>query len=135
MTAPIQKRRVMSSSSGFGWSVGARVLASSAIPHVGQLPGATRTTSGCIGQVYSTVGSNASAPSSASSAIPHFGQAPGSGSRTSGSIGHVNQVPEAGLPADALAEAEGAASGAEDWGVRNRSGSAWNFARQPSQQK
>jgi len=26
-------------------------------------------------------------------------------------------------------------TGAEDWEGRNRSGSAWNFARQPSQQK
>ena len=120
----------MSSSSGFGWSVGARALASSAIPHCGQLPGSARTTSGCIGQVYSTVGSRAAAPSSASSAIPHFGQAPGSGSRTSGSIGQMNQV-----SADASAEAEGVASGAEDSGSRNCAGSVLNAVWQPPQQK
>ena len=41
--APIQNRRVMSSSSGFFSSVNATVRASSAMPHFGQEPGASRT--------------------------------------------------------------------------------------------
>ena len=50
-SAPIQARRVMLASSGFGASPGAAARASSAMPHAGQLPGSSRTTSGCMGQV------------------------------------------------------------------------------------
>ncbi len=51
-TAPIQKRRLKSISSGFGPSspVGTP-LGSSAMPQIGQLPGPTCSISGCIGQV------------------------------------------------------------------------------------
>ncbi len=49
--APIQARRVMSLSSGFGGSSAVAARASRAIPHSGQLPGRSCTTSGCIGQV------------------------------------------------------------------------------------
>ena len=49
-----QKRRVMSASSGFsGSSAEVTVRGSSAMPQIGQLPGASRTISGCIGQVHS----------------------------------------------------------------------------------
>src|SRR6185437_9945408 len=48
---PTQKRRVMSRSSGLpeGCAVGCN--GSSAMPQIGQLPGAARRISGCIGQV------------------------------------------------------------------------------------
>jgi hypothetical protein len=48
-----QNRRFMSASSGFCSSSAETVLGSRAIPQIGQLPGWFRTTSGCIGQVYS----------------------------------------------------------------------------------
>lgn len=55
-TALTQKRLVMSVSSGFSSPSSGAVIVrgSSAIPQMGQLPGASRTISGCIGQVYST---------------------------------------------------------------------------------
>ena len=47
-----QKRRVMSTSSGFGLSSAASgSTGSSAMPHLGQWPGPIWRTSGCIGQV------------------------------------------------------------------------------------
>src|SRR5580692_6626176 len=98
-----QNLRVISTSSGFFSSSTLIVLGSSAIPQIGQDPGASRTISGCIGQVYSAfvVGS---AATTGSSAIPHFGQAPGSCWRTCGSIGHVYSF-EAALRATAGAGA------------------------------
>ncbi len=48
----IQKRRVMSTSSGFSSSAVVGMTRSSAIPQMGQLPGPARRISGCIGQVY-----------------------------------------------------------------------------------
>ena len=51
---PIQKRRLMSASSGFGPSSAVAALGSSAIPQSGQVPGPTCMICGCIGQVYST---------------------------------------------------------------------------------
>ena len=50
-TATIQKRRVMSTSSGLGPSSAVATIGSSAMPQIGQVPGASRTISGCIGQV------------------------------------------------------------------------------------
>ena len=50
-TSPIQKRRVMSASSGFGPASAVTSSGSSAMPQIGQLPGPTCRTSGCIGQV------------------------------------------------------------------------------------
>jgi len=51
-TTPIQKRRVMSTSSALGPSSSATgSRGSSAMPHLGQLPGPTWRTSGCIGHV------------------------------------------------------------------------------------
>jgi hypothetical protein len=64
----------MSMSSGFLSSI-VTVRGSSAMPQIGQLPGASRTISGCIGQVHSVFVTGATV--SGSSAMPHFGQAPG----------------------------------------------------------
>jgi len=47
-----QKRRFMSRSSWLSSSSGESAFGSSAIPQMGQVPGASRTISGCIGQVY-----------------------------------------------------------------------------------
>jgi len=58
------------------------------MPHFGQEPGISLTTSGCIGQVYSVLVS-AAPMSRGSSAMPHLGQAPPPCWRTSGSIGQV----------------------------------------------
>jgi hypothetical protein len=46
-------RRVMSTSSGFTSSPAVTTRGSRAIPQIGQLPGAVRTISGCIGHTYS----------------------------------------------------------------------------------
>jgi hypothetical protein len=80
-----QKRRVISASSELP-SIDA-LRGSSAMPHLGQFPGSLRTTSGCIGQVYSTASFEGGAR--ASRAMPHFGQLPGDGWRISGCIGQV----------------------------------------------
>ena len=63
------------------------VRGSRAMPQIGQLPGASRTISGCIGHVYSIF--VAGAAETGSKAMPHFGQLPGPCWRTSGCIGHV----------------------------------------------
>ncbi len=47
-----QNRRDISVSSGFVSGNAETVLGSSAIPQIGQLPGPSRTTSGCIGHVH-----------------------------------------------------------------------------------
>ncbi len=52
-TAPIQRRRLKSTSSGFGPSSGAGTpIGSRAMPQIGHSPGPSRTISGCMGQVY-----------------------------------------------------------------------------------
>jgi hypothetical protein len=43
----------MSTSSGFGLSSSVATRGSRAMPQIGHAPGASRTISGCIGQVYS----------------------------------------------------------------------------------
>ena len=86
--SPTQKRRVIERSSGSGFSSTVTVRGSRAMPHLGQVPGPSRTTSGCMGQVYSTRVASAGGDSG-SSAMPHFGQAPGASWRTSGSMGHT----------------------------------------------
>jgi len=48
---PIQNRRVMSASSGLGPLSAEASSGSSAMPQIGQLPGPTCRTCGCIGQV------------------------------------------------------------------------------------
>jgi hypothetical protein len=72
--SPARNRRVMSSSSGLR-SFAVTTRGSSAMPQIGQLPGRSRTISGCIGhvQVVAVTGRGIAG----SSAIPHFGQAPG----------------------------------------------------------
>ena len=46
-----QKRRVKSASSGVSSSSSEGIIGSSAMPHLGQVPGPSWTISGCIGQV------------------------------------------------------------------------------------
>ena len=48
----IQKRRVMSRSSGLSSSAAVTVIGSSAMPQIGHAPGPSRTISGCMGQVH-----------------------------------------------------------------------------------
>src|SRR5690242_11240980 len=83
----IQKRRVISRSSGFSFSFAVTVRGSSAMPQIGHAPGPGRTISGCIGQVYSTL--VAGAGTSGSSAIPQRGQALALVARTSGHMGQT----------------------------------------------
>jgi hypothetical protein len=86
IAADHQNRRVMSSSSGLLSSM-VTTRGSSAMPQIGQDPGASRTISGCVGQVHSVFVRGAT--STGSSAMPHFGHAPGPFWRTSGSMEHV----------------------------------------------
>ena len=86
-TTLVQKRRVMSRSSGFSSCAGVTVIGSSAMPQIGHAPGPSRTISGCMGR--STASWSRAGGSSGSSAMPHFGQAPGCDWRTSGSIGQT----------------------------------------------
>ena len=58
-TRHTRNRRDMSISSGFGSSSAVTVRGSSAMPQSGQLPGSSRTTSGCMGQVYSVLAAGA----------------------------------------------------------------------------
>ena len=74
MMTLVQKRRVMSRSSGFSSVATVTVLGSSAMPQMGHEPGASRTISGCMGQVHCVL---VAMGSSGSSAMPHFGHAPG----------------------------------------------------------
>src|SRR5882757_1069182 len=84
----IQKRRVMALSSGLSSIVAAvTTRGSSAMPQIGHEPGAGRTISGCMGQVYS-VRVEATGVSD-SSAIPHEGHGPGLLARTSGHMGQT----------------------------------------------
>ena len=46
-----QNRRVIKTNSGFASSATEAVRGSKAMPQMGQVPGPSRTTSGCIGQV------------------------------------------------------------------------------------
>ena len=93
----IQKRRVMSASSGEGSSPALTTRGSSVIPQIGQLPGSERTICGCIGQTYS-VFETAWIGATGSSAMPHFGHDPGWSCRTSGCIGQVYDAASAAGP-------------------------------------
>jgi hypothetical protein len=86
-TRLIQKRRVMSTNSGFGPSSMTTVVGSSAIPQIGQSPGSSRTTSGCMGQVYWVRVGKAGA--AVSRAMPHMGQAAGPSLSTPGHMGQM----------------------------------------------
>src|SRR5437867_6563317 len=85
----IQNRWLISASSGLTSSTAAGVLGSRAMPQMGQEPGASRTTSGCIGQTYSVREGGAGAAITGSSAMPQLGQSPAVFRRTSGCIGQV----------------------------------------------
>jgi hypothetical protein len=100
------------------------------MPQIGQAPGASRTISGCIGQVHSTRVA-ATTGSSGSSAMPHFGQAAAFSLRTSGSIGQTHVVPAgaSGAPSCASIAACFASRASQ------RAGSAANFVRHDAQQK
>src|SRR5687768_12341622 len=91
-TNPTHNRRAMSLNSGFCSSSMVTVLASSAMPHLGQAPGSACTISGCIGQTYSLLVGNG-AGEAGSSAMPHFGQGTCFSSSTSGHIGQTYFVP------------------------------------------
>ena len=80
-------RRRMSASSGLGPSSGSAARGSSSMAHSGQLPGASRTTAGCMGQTYSVRARAAGI--CGSSAMPHSGQSAGASLRTSGWQGQV----------------------------------------------
>src|ERR1700689_407737 len=84
----IQKRRVMSASSGDFSPPALTTRGSSVIPQIGQLPGSERTICGCIGQTYSVFEAD-EIGATGSSAMPHFGHDPGWSCRISGCIGHV----------------------------------------------
>ncbi len=72
-TRPIQKRRVMSASSGLGSFAGAGCNGSSAMPQSGQAPGLSLRISGCIGQVQIVPGlGGSSAPDAAASADARY---------------------------------------------------------------
>src|ERR1035438_7109997 len=90
----IHSRRVMSASSGFDSSA---VISrgSSAMPQIGQEPGASRTICGCIGQVYSVRLAGA-VTVAGSSAMPQIGQEPGASRTICGCIGQVYSVRLAG---------------------------------------
>jgi hypothetical protein len=83
----IQNRLDISASSGFDSSL---VISrgSNAMPQIGQMPGSERTTSGCMGHVYSAR-DEGNAMVVGSSAFPHFGQLPGPACFISGCMGHV----------------------------------------------
>ena len=75
-TALTQKRRIMSANSGLVSSSTVTVRSSRVMPQIGQLPGASRMISGCIGQVYSVRVVGVGTPTG-SKAIPHLEQTPG----------------------------------------------------------
>lgn len=93
------------------------------MPHLGQSPGLSLTTSGCIGQTYS-VFPDGGPGACGSKAIPHLGQSPGPSCTTSGCIGQVCCRPPS---------PSGSACSVARFTCW--SGSARNFSRQCSLQK
>src|ERR1035437_11090391 len=118
----IHSRLVISASSGLESSA-VTSRGSSAMPHMGHEPGASRTISGCIGQVYSVpfVGGFTVA---GSSAMPHFGQLPGPGCLISGCMGQVYSLCGSVFSG-------GCGIGVTDLGCAYSSGAARNLAAQP----
>src|SRR5829696_4399223 len=127
---PTLNRRVISSNSSFASSP-VTVLGSSAIPHIGQKPGSSRTICGCIGQVYSVFVAGALIVTG-SRAMPHLGQEPGPALRTCGCIGHVYS--SLTLVGFCGAERIEATCGLSDLLI-NLAGSARNFSRHDRLQK
>src|ERR1019366_6121245 len=122
----IQKRRVISASSGDASSPALTKRASKVIPQIGQLPGSEGTICGCIGQTYS-VFETGWLGATGSSAMPHFGHDPGWYCRTSGCIGQVYRGAPAATGMGALL------FGASR--VTKLPGSLLNFSRQRMPQK
>ena len=102
-----QKRRLMSMSSLLSSSI-STVRGSRAMPHLGQAPGLSLTTSGCMGQVYSVFVVATGTPFG-SRAMPHLGQLPGPSCSTSGSMGQVYTAVWADEPLSADAPTPGGA--------------------------
>src|ERR1019366_8831363 len=127
----IQKRRVISASSGDASSPALTTRGSNVIPQIGQLPGSERTICGCIGQTYS-VFETGEIGATDSSAMPHLGHEPGRSCRTSGCIGHVYKGEPAGTGIGALLFA-GSLFGIPR--AKTPSGSCLNFSRQRRPQK
>src|ERR1035437_1048187 len=121
----IQNRLDISASSGLPSSA---VISrgSRAMPQIGPTPGSERTTSGCIGHVYS-VRATGRAIVAGSSAMPHFGQLPGPSCFTSGCMGHVYSL-------EAMPDGF-TAGGVLPFGPAYLSGSALNFTAHPWLQK
>src|SRR4029077_13724648 len=84
---PTQNRLDISTNSGLGPSSSVMVRGSSAIAHLGHAPTWSLTTSGCIGQTYSTFVTGT--PITGSSPMPQIVQIAGWSARTSGCIGKV----------------------------------------------
>src|SRR5580704_16876996 len=86
-TTPTQNLRVMSISSEFSPVSAVTVRGSSVMPQMGHDPGASRTISGCMGQVYWV--RVAATGISGSRAMPQDGHGPGFDWRTSGHMGQT----------------------------------------------
>src|SRR5262245_53308463 len=91
---PTQNRFDISTSSGLGASSSVTVRVLSAMPNLGHAPGSSLTTSGCIGQTYSSLVTGS--PATGSSPIPQIEQLVGRSARTSGCIGQTYSVGEKG---------------------------------------
>src|ERR1035437_16723 len=127
----IQKRRVISASSGDASSPALTTRGSKVIPQIGQLPGSERTICGCIGQTYSVFEADWIGATD-SSAMPHFGHDPGWSCRISGCIGHVYKGAPAATGMGALILAVAGSGTAR---FTKLSGSFLNFSRQLRPQK
>jgi hypothetical protein len=141
----------MSRSSGFASST-VTVRGSSAMPQIGQLPGSARTISGCIGQVYSVLACgergrlgierHATLGTGARPDLPHLGaHRTNVGPRVfCGRLAKGDWELAAGLLANGFASGRPRETSPDpivisDGDARIFSGFAWNFWRQPAQQK
>jgi hypothetical protein len=127
---PIQKRRVISRSSSFSGSSAVIVNGSSAMPQIGHDPGASRTISGCIGQVHLVDAVGIRPSTSSERPEPVEERDPGSGNRDPVEAGGKSGlwVPRATRTADFEASVAGS-------GLTYRAGLASNLALQPFPQK
>jgi hypothetical protein len=124
--ALIQNLRIMSRNSGFSSSaLVVMVRGSSAMPQIGQNPGAVRTICGCMGQVYSVrVGLEGNF---GSNVMPQLGHGPGFGSRTSGHMGQTYAFEGEGAMGTGEDLGAPSVTSPSDFGFRYCSGSASNF--------
>src|ERR1035438_5423205 len=122
----IHSRLVISASSGLVSSA-VTCRGSSAMPQMGHEPGASRTISGCIGQVNSVL-LMGGLRVTGSSAMPHFGQLPGPICLISGCMGQVYSL------CDSVVSG-GCGIGVTGFDCTYLSGAARNLAAQPWLQK